>query len=100
MDTKGTSSLYPGDMPPNLAMQDVNPGLSLNTHHLRPIYCQQATAWKRSCLLCELCSQAESYLAAVLQPAVALGANQFLLLLLQQSRGLLHLLPFQSLCAT
>jgi len=46
-DTKGTSSLHTGDMSPKPAMQNVTPGLSLNEHHLRPIHCQQAIAWKR-----------------------------------------------------
>ncbi len=46
-DIKGTSSLHTGDMSPKPAMQNVTPGLSLNEHHLRPIHCQQAIAWKR-----------------------------------------------------
>ncbi len=42
-----------GDVSPKPAMQNVTPRLSLNAHHLRPIDCQQATAWKNhACPVC------------------------------------------------
>ena len=46
-DTTDTLLLCTGDMSSKPAMQNVTPGLVLSEHHLRPIYCQQATAWKR-----------------------------------------------------